>query len=145
MQVPKLVHTSDEETLKKINLLTHSGRVTHICVRKLTTTGSDSSLSPNRCQAITWTKAGTFLIGPLGTNFSEILIKTYTLSFKKINFKMSSGEWQPSCLGLNVLRPNDCSVPQSGQHFQVTCLASSHYLNQCWQNVPRNTLQLNLN
>ena len=33
-------------------LLTHWGRVTHICVSKLTIIGSDNGLSPGRCQAI---------------------------------------------------------------------------------------------
>ena len=35
--------------------LTHWGRVTHICVSKLTINGSDNGLSPGRCQAIIWT------------------------------------------------------------------------------------------
>ena len=51
---------------------THWGRATHICVGKLTTTGSDNGLSPGRRQAIIWTIAGILLIRPLGTNFSEI-------------------------------------------------------------------------
>ena len=55
--------------------LTHWGRVTHICVNKLTIIGSDNGLSLGRCQAIIWTNAGILLIGPLGTNFSEILIE----------------------------------------------------------------------
>ena len=83
--------------------LTHWGRVTHICVGKLTIIGSDNGLSPGRRQAIIWTNAGILLIGPLGTKFSEILIKIYTFSFKKINLKVSSGKWRPSCLGLNEL------------------------------------------
>ena len=45
-----------------------------ICVGKLTTIGSDNGLSPGRRQAIIWSNAGIMLIGPLGTNFSEILI-----------------------------------------------------------------------
>ena len=49
------------------------------------------------------------LIGPLGTNFNEILIKIYIFSFKKIHFKMSSGKWQPFCLSLNVLRSQGTS------------------------------------
>ena len=53
--------------------LTHWGRVTHICVSKLISIGSDNGLSPNRRQAIIWTNAGILLIGPMGTNFSEIL------------------------------------------------------------------------
>ena len=43
---------------KSPKLLTHWGRVT-----------------PGRRQAIIWTNAGILLIGPLGTNFSEILKK----------------------------------------------------------------------
>ena len=86
--------------------LTHWGRVTHICVSKLTIIGSDNGLSPDRRQAIIWTSAGILLIGPLGTNFSEILIEVYTFPFKKMHLKMSSGKWRPFCLGLSVL--NHC-------------------------------------
>ena len=46
--------------------------MTHICVSKLTTIGSDNGLSPGH---YIWTNAGILLIGPLRTNFSEILIK----------------------------------------------------------------------
>ena len=83
--------------------LTHWGRVTHICVGKLTIIGSDNGLSPGRCQAIIWTNAGILLIRPLGTNFSEILIKITTFSFKKKHSKVLSGKRRPSCLCLNVL------------------------------------------
>ena len=44
----------------------------HICGDKLTNIDSDD-LSPGRRQAIIWTNAGILLIGPLGTNLSEIL------------------------------------------------------------------------
>ena len=67
--------------------LTYWGRVTHICVSKLTIIGSDNGLSPDRCQAIIWTKAAIVLIGPLGTNFSEILIEILSFSFKKCVWK----------------------------------------------------------
>ena len=83
--------------------LTHWGRVTHICVSKLTIIGSDNGLSPDWRQAITWTSTGILLIGPLGTNFSEILVEIYAFSFKKMHLKMSSGKWRPFCLGLNML------------------------------------------
>ena len=83
--------------------LTHWGWVTHICISKLTIIGSDNGLSPGRRQAIIWTNAGIVLIGPLGTNFSEILIEIQTFSLKKMLLKMSSGKRRPSCLGLNVL------------------------------------------
>ena len=65
-------------------LLTHWGQVTHICVGNLAIIGSDNGLSPGRRQAIIWTNAGISLIGPLGTNFSEILIEILTFSFKKM-------------------------------------------------------------
>ena len=82
---------------------THWGRVTHICVGKLTIIGSDNGLSPGRRQAIIWTNAGILSIGPLGTNFSEILIAIQTFSFRKMHLKMSSAKWRLFCLGLNDL------------------------------------------
>ena len=82
----------------------HWGRATHICIGKLTIIGSDNGLSPGRRQAIIWTIAGILLIGPLGTNFSEMSIEIHTFSFKKINLKMSFGKWWSFCLGLNVLK-----------------------------------------
>ena len=83
--------------------LTHWGRVTQICFSKLTIIGSDSGLLPGRCQAIIWINARILLIGALGTNFSVILIEIDTFSLTKFHLKMSSGEWRPFCLGLNVL------------------------------------------
>ena len=80
--------------------------MTHICVFKLTSIGSDNGLSPGRCQTTISTNAGILLIGPLGTNFSEILIEIQTFSFPKIHLKMSSAKCQPFCLGLNVLTVN---------------------------------------
>ena len=91
--------------------LTHWGRVTHICVGKLTIIGSDNGLSPGRRQAIIWTNAGILLIGPSGTNFSEILIEIHTFSFKKMRLKVSSAKWRPFCLGLSVLTKTH--VPQN--------------------------------
>ena len=71
--------------------LTHWGRVTHICVSKLSSIGSDNGLSPERRQAIIWTNAGILLIGT-SVNF-----------VKKMHLKMSSGKWRSCCLGLNEL------------------------------------------
>ena len=84
-------------------LITHWGRVTHICVGKLITLGSDNGLPPERRQAIIWTNAGILLIGPLGTNFSEILIEIKTFLLKKIRLKMSSAKCCSFRLGLNVI------------------------------------------
>ena len=83
------------------------GRVMHICIGKLTIIGSDNGLSPERRQAIIWTNAGILLIGPLGTNFSEILIEIQTFSLKKIHLKMSSANCCSFRLGLNVLRSGE--------------------------------------
>ena len=57
--------------------LTHWGQMTHICMSDLATIGSDNGLSPGPRQAIIWTNARKLLIGPLGTIFSEILIKIH--------------------------------------------------------------------
>ena len=54
------------------------------CVGKLTIIGSVNGLSPGLRQAIIWASAGILLIGPLGTNFSEILIRIQTFSLKKM-------------------------------------------------------------
>ena len=86
--------------------LTHWGRVTHICVGKLTIIASDNGLSPGRRQAIIWNNAGILLIEPLGTNFSDILIGIQMFSFRKMRLKMSSAKWRPFCIGLNVLSTN---------------------------------------
>ena len=85
---------------------------------------SVNSLRPSdaymRRQAIIWTNAGILLIGPLGTNFSEILGEILTFSFTKMRLKVSSVKWRPFCLGLNVLKhlgltlfswfPTDCKL-----------------------------------
>ena len=75
----------------------------HTCVCKLTTIGSDNGLSACRRQAIIWTNAAILLIGPLGTNFSEISIESHTFLFRKMHLKLSSRKWRPFCLCLNVL------------------------------------------
>ena len=69
--------------------------MTHICVSKLTIIGSDNGLSPGRRQAIIRTNAGLLLIGPLGANFSEILMEILTFSFKKMRLKVSSAKRRP--------------------------------------------------
>ena len=111
--------------------------MTHIlvCVGNLTIIGSDNGLSPGRRQAITWTNVGILLIGPLGTNFSEMLIKIHTFSFEKIHLKMSSGKWRPFCLGLNVLMMKSQHLHIVADNVLVaSCYqqATSHYLNHCW-------------
>ena len=87
-----------------LDVLTHWGQVTYLCVSKLTSIASDNGLWPGRRQAIIWNYAGILLIGPSGTNFSEILSEIQTFSLKEIRLKMLSAKCQPFCLGLIVLR-----------------------------------------
>ena len=91
-------------TKTAITSITYWGRVTNICVSKLTIIGSDNGLSPGRRQAIVWTNDGRFLIGPLETNFSEILSEIHTFWFEKMHSKISSGNGGHLFLGLNVLK-----------------------------------------
>ena len=92
----------DRQTIT--STLTHWGRVTHICVSKLTIIGSDNGLSPGRRQAIIWTNAWILLIWTLGTNFSETLGKIHSFSFKKMHLKMSSAQGCLFSIGFNELR-----------------------------------------
>ena len=54
--------------------------MTHVCVSGITTIGSDNGLSTDQRQAIICTNAGILFIGPLGTNFGDILIEIFTFS-----------------------------------------------------------------
>ena len=105
--------------------------MTHICVGKLTIIGSDNGLSPGRRQAIIWTNAGILWIGPLETNFSEILIGIQTLSLKKMHLKMASAKWRPFFLGLNVLSQYRCDLinPYIMWHSVFTVTVVSSLLN----------------
>ena len=69
--------------------------------------GSDNGLSAGRRQAITWTNVGILLIGPLGTNFSEMLIENSYIFIQENPFENVVWKWRPFCLGLNVIRNSD--------------------------------------
>ena len=84
--------------------------MTHTCVCKLFIIGSGNCLSLGRRRAIIWTHVGRVLIGPLGSNLSEILSEIYAFSFKKMQLNVSSGRWQPFCLDLNLLTIDPCHV-----------------------------------
>ena len=87
-----------------VNNLTHLGRATHLCVGKLAIIGSDNGLLPGWHHAIIWTSAGILLIGPLETNFNEILFRIQAFVYKKMHLKMLPAEFCPICLRLNVLK-----------------------------------------
>ena len=117
-----------------LRVLTHWGRVTHICVGKLTIIGSDNGLSPGRRQAIIWFNAGILLIGPWGTNFSEILIANQAFSFKKMHLKISSAKWRPFSLGLNMLNPYLCgTIKPDTEFFQQSQDLNIGIAFHCWK------------
>ena len=72
-------------------------------VSKLTIIGSDNGSSPGRRQAIILTNSGILSIQTLRTNFSEILGKIHSFSFKKMHLKMSSAKERLFSIGLNDL------------------------------------------
>ena len=104
--------------------LTHWDWETLICVSKLSIIGSDNGFSPGRRHAIIWTNAGILLIGPLGMNFSEILIEIYIFSFKNMPFKCRQ-EIGGHFVSASMLTHWGLVTP-----YGLT--APSHYLNQCW-------------
>ena len=73
------------------------GRVTHICVSKLTIIGSDNDMSHGRRQAINGTNAGILLMR------LQWIINSYIFVQENAS-KMSFEKWLPFCLGLNLLR-----------------------------------------
>ena len=124
--------------------LTRWDRVTHICVSKLTTIGSDNGLSPGRRQAIMWTNAGILLIGTLGTNFNEILSEIHTFSFKKMYLKISFAKWRPFCLGLNVLSDSTASLSLVNEGHFSTKIHTSAYAVFIWFRICTLSLKLTL-
>ena len=115
--------------------LSHWGRVTHICVGKLSIIGSDNGMSPGRRQAIIWTNAGILLIGPLGTNFSEIWIGFETFSIKEMLLNMSSAKWRLLDLGLNELSDSYLLAHTVRQSIYIIKFKQSIILWQFWNSV----------
>ena len=121
-----------------LTLTLNSWRPSDVCVSKLTIIGSDNGLSPGRRQAILWTNYGILIIRTLETNFSEIVSKIHTFSFKKMHLKMSSAKWRLFGFGLNVLTHGDgvahACVSKLGHHWfrkwLVVFSAQSRFLDQ---------------
>ena len=61
--------------------------------------GSVNGLSSIRRHAIIWTKFGLMSIRPLGTNFSQILIKIQNFSYMKMNLEKASAKRRIYCSG----------------------------------------------
>ena len=101
-------------------LFTHWGRMTHICVSKLTLILSDSGLSPGRRHAVILTTAGMLLIGLLPTHVSDILIKISIFSlknpFENVVWKVTAILSRPQSVNLSSL----ASTVILGGHRGVT-------------------------
>ena len=126
-----------------VHYLTHWGRVTNICISKLSIISSDNGLSLGRRQAIIWTNAGILLIRTIGTNFSEIVIAILTFQFRKMRLKVSSAKRQPFCLGLNVLTaspfcPGCFIVAYSHCHVPNLVVAHTNFLSDIKELFNRN-------
>ena len=119
-------------------VLTHWGRVTHICVGNLTIIGSYNGLSPGWRQAIIWTNTGILSIVPLGTNFTEILIEILFFDSRKCVWKCRLRNGVPFVLAsMCSLCPRDTiwryrTCPALVQVMACCLTAPRHYLNQCW-------------
>ena len=77
--------------------------MTHTCVGNLTTIGSDNGFvawrAPGHYLNQCWNIVNWTTMNKLQWNLNQI----HTLSFKKMNLKISSAKWWPFCLSLNVL------------------------------------------
>ena len=93
--------------------LTHWGRQTHVCVSKLTTTGSDNGLFD--CA--------------IGNKHQWNLNKNIIFSFKKLHLKMSSAKWPPFCLGLNMLNTHSKATTPAMAPLLCRALVKSTGLN----------------
>ena len=118
--------------------LTYWGRLTHICVSKLTIIGSDNGLLPGRRQAIIWTNAGILLIRTLRTNFSEILGEINSFSFSKMHLKISSRN------GIYLVSASMSWITLAWSHLGPSTMASPKPLLTEWQPKERNSVNFEL-
>ena len=97
----------------------------HVCISKLTIIGSDNGLSSARCQVIIWTYAGTLLIGPLGTNLSEILIKIYIFiqqnALENAVLKIAAILCRPQCVNTVKTTSHDITLNTTVTNMGFRC------------------------
>ena len=85
-------------------------RPNDVFMRRYAIIDSDNGLSSGLCQAIILINARILLNGPLRTNFGEILIECFILSFGKMRLKMLPEKMRPFCFGINELNHLDQPV-----------------------------------
>ena len=115
--------------------------MTHICVSNLNIVGSDNGLSPDRRQAITWTKDDFLTIGALGTNFSEnwIEIRTFSLknAFENVVCEMAAILSRRRCIyGVwKLLSKNYCYISQGPMSLSNPIRCHFVICDQYWTDV----------
>ena len=103
--------------------------MTHICVSKLSTIGSNYDLSPARRKAIISTNAGILLIWTIRTNFNENVNRNSYIFSHENPFENVVCELRPFCLGLNVL--TKCTIMKT-----TSCTSVQSPLNEpLWRNI----------
>ena len=95
-----MFHRSNSGTGLTFTFLTRWGRVTHICISKLTIVASDNGLSPGRRQAIIWTYDGILSIGnKLQWNLNQnSYIFIQENAFEKVVCEMAAILSRPQCV-----------------------------------------------
>ena len=109
--------------------LTHWGRVTHICGRKIIIIGSLNGLSSGRRQAIIWNNAGTLLIGLLRINLSDFFYRNQYIFIEENMFKNVVCETcpissRPQCVIAMEPKRSQAIIPS------VDCLAIGAHMRQ---------------
>ena len=120
-----------------IHYLTHWGRVTHICVSKLTTIGSDNGLSPGWSQAIylnqCWNIVNSNLRNKLQWNFKGDLYSFIQVNaFENVVWKMAAIFSRPQCV--NWLWLSDAIRCHPSWLILVPIMATRHQA-ITWTNV----------
>ena len=76
---------------------------------------SDNGFLPVRRQGTIWTNAGLLLIGPWGTNFSEILIELLIIFIQESAFEYVV------CEMAAILSPLQCAYHVFPMHYHIPC------------------------
>ena len=91
-----------------LKMLTHWGRVTHICVGNPTIIGSDNGLAPGRCQ---WNPYRNSYILILEKAFENVIMKTAAIlsrpQYVKVAFLTAAQIWAPFT-GCGSLKTHSC-------------------------------------
>ena len=103
-------------------VLTHWGRVMHICVSDLTITGSDNGLLPGQRQAIIRTNAVILLIKPLGTKLQLNFYRNSNIFIQENAFE------NIACEMAAILSRPQCEMQWLASSFDFSSILESNHL-----------------